>query len=429
MARRKFKEDVLQEQPIESEVTPIPATEEEVNNAQENSSAQENQPILEAPTAEDAMFTPPAQGYVPAGWVKIEDLAAAVAQATGDTTPAEIAPDIQATQNTNENEVAQATNPSEAIASQKEPLVQEEQIPAEEVQQESLKREDHLREYEEIKKSVIKDSEEKEKDIPEDENTGVSEGIEEEIPERDVKEDTADNIPGEEPFKEEEDTEESEESEEAFEDDEIEIDDEEKDFLDQVTSFVDDLQDDIVSNKKELETKQTNLNSNIEDIANSFESSSQFLRSLLSRDEDQEEDIEDLYDVPQDEDFEEPMIERKYRRYSNSFERSIPRARESYQGFLPAGSEHFAEEENLVKTYENTAAARRRAVANFRESIRAKKEDRDSSRFSNALRGNSRLENYEEKKSRSWNDNRFEEKIEEREHLSWKELLAKGYLG
>ena len=135
----KLKEEALQEQPIQDAApAPTPATGEEVAQAQADLAADPNAqapveeapvedaaPTEEAPTEdaapqEDPMFTPPAPGYVPAGWVKIEDLASAVAQATGDTVPAETAPDTQAIQN-GADEEAIATTPTAAT---EEPLVQ-----------------------------------------------------------------------------------------------------------------------------------------------------------------------------------------------------------------------------------------------------------------------------------------------------------------
>ena len=106
-------------------------------------------------------------------------------------------------------------------------------------------------------------------------------------------------------------------------------------------------------------------------------------------------------------------------------QRQVLRARESIQ--YPAGSRP---EENLVHAYESSLAARRAAMAKFRESFKASK---TNSRFSEALRQQpvrtsekltERTEN-----TNAWKNNRFIERQQEIDALDYKELLRNGFLG
>lgn len=98
-------------------------------------------------------------------------------------------------------------------------------------------------------------------------------------------------------------------------------------------------------------------------------------------------------------------------------------------GSKPLGSEiSNVEEENLVRAYEKTAAARRRALSNFRESMR-----KSSASNVNKAKFNEALSNRKVEKTvvdkKSWSANRFEDKYEERMKLNYKDLLNNGYLG
>ena len=116
--------------------------------------------------------------------------------------------------------------------------------------------------------------------------------------------------------------------------------------------------------------------------------------------------------------------------------------RERYDGYLPAGSEHFANDDDLVQAYTESAASRRRAIKEFRESLKVKRssdlrgrriedvaepEVTVDPRFKEALKSSSRIKESTNTDSKSWGANRFQEKAEDK--LSWKELLAKGFLG
>lgn len=491
----KLTEDVLQEQPLDQTQTPAPtqATPEEVNQASADLSdpALTNPDIMdpdvtdptnevptdastEVPTQEDPMFTPPAPGYVPAGWVKIEDLASAVAQATGDVTVAETAPDAQTPTTTPETETA-PVNPSEAVT---EPLVQQSEVPQQTQPQQpvqesventkerltedidlanagnteesssegvSISSEDKLEESKKLKEEMILDGE------------GVAEPMKEDIFEDSVEEDTLEDTTEDLP----EDEDDLDEDYEFPED--VEMDEEEEDFLTKITSFLDDV-------KEDAEDKMEDAEDEVEKAADSFENTSEFLRSLLDDDDnndnlndsdeddfnDEEDDLEmgdsddDFEDDSDEDDFddEEEEDDMGEDAYDESYKNSRPHMREGsrYNSFLPAGSEHFAADDNIVKSYEESSAARRRAIANFRASLKENKvrdaqlRRRNSvpkNRFSEALRGEDLRDSYRNRESfkennpnpNSWGNSNILNKYDESETLSWKELLNKGFLG
>ena len=98
---------------------------------------------------------------------------------------------------------------------------------------------------------------------------------------------------------------------------------------------------------------------------------------------------------------------------------------------FPAGSE--AEGEDLVEAYEKTQASRRKAIKNFRESVIKNNENNvapRNSRFAEALKSSVRTNSRpSSSSSNSWSNNRFVEKMEEREELDFKALIRDGFLG
>lgn len=261
----------------------------------------------------------------------------------------------------------------------------------------------------------------------------------------------------------------AEDSQEVPEEDEnLSIDPEETDFVKKITSLTDDI-------KEDAEDKIDSLDQDFNSAAETLGDTSEFLRSLLDMDsaadelnedealsveDDNEDDLEldsgDMDISEGNEDFEESYdyevnerIPVKFRRpdriskEDSSLRKPSLKVKESYEGFLPAGSEHFAEEEDLVRTYEKSAAERRREIVEFRKAATARRKARISERrvgdyyeennsdlFKEALRGTSKLEldHEEEPTSDSWRSNRLEEKRKDQQ-WSFKELLAKGWLG
>lgn len=230
------------------------------------------------------------------------------------------------------------------------------------------------------------------------------------------------------------------------------LDDTESDdsILNKVASFLNSIKTDAQNDKQEADAHVSDVEEDINSAADSLEQGSSYLKSLLSDDddygidvsglnfndvdtEDSEEDFDEVEGV--EEDFDESIDRIPVRLNSNGIKaqevakRPALRARESYTGFLPAGSEHFANEENLVESYAKSAAAKRRAIANFREAMRSRNDSNVSGKFREALRSSSKLDNVTEVNSKSWSANRFQEKVEEKQQLNFKELLANGYLG
>ena len=283
---------------------------------------------------------------------------------------------------------------------------------------------------------------------------------------------------------------EDEEYDDAEEED-LPEDPEELDFVTKITNFVDDIKQSAREDKEEAQDRVEEVDDDIEEAASQFDDSSAFLRSLLSDEDDSDEfsfddpsieeepsdDLDDLEDPEDDfadedlaeddfadEDFEEEDFEEEDDLGGDAYEERIPvelpsrsmraheamydkraKVNESYESFLPAGSEHFANDENLVTSYQESAAARRRAIADFRASLRenrvrnaqlrSNRASRSIDRFSEALSGRDVMEESlrsaetSSSNSKSWLNNRFTERMEEKESLNWKDLLNNGFLG
>lgn len=89
-------------------------------------------------------------------------------------------------------------------------------------------------------------------------------------------------------------------------------------------------------------------------------------------------------------------------------------------------------EDNLVEAYEATAAAKRRALAKFRESLRTSTKVEApvaNIRVREALNSGTRIVKRSSESADSWENNRFSEKCEKLEKLDYKALLNSGFLG
>lgn len=519
----KLREEELQEVPAAPIAEPIPATDADMAAADPAVVPAEEAPVEEAPAVEEApvadpvdqaMFTPPAEGYVPAGWVKIEDLAAAVAQATGDVEAASVAPDVQDASAGVAPVETEAAVPAEVPTEQPlvAPVQESVEEPAEEEKieeavdagdcaeeavsedekageefynNEDLPDEAKINESEDVCPECGKNpcecesgekelSEAIEDEIATDDPVEEAEGdvVEDEIAADDVAEDVADDA-AEEVV---EDAADGDTDDLAVAEMMAEPTEEDVDLLDKISAFLDDVEADAEEDKEEAEEKEEGIAS----AAAALKNSSDFLKSLVDdeedygvdvsgldfgviedddeedEEEDEEEDLEvedDFSDVEFEDDDEDVVGEEdeEEKNFDESVERipvELPdseikkdniekkeelKVRESYEGFLPAGSEHFANEvndDNLVESYEKSAAARRRALAKFRESLRNKKVEETPQKFAEALRGSSRLYHvYDADDSKSWAANRFEEKFEEKQKLNYRELLENGFLG
>ena len=90
----------------------------------------------------------------------------------------------------------------------------------------------------------------------------------------------------------------------------------------------------------------------------------------------------------------------------------------------PVGDDY---EEDLVRSYEQKSRARREAFANFRESLIQRR--KEGSKFNEALNSSSEASEEVNKNSKAWINNTFMAKYNESRKLNWKELFDKGLLG
>ena len=460
---KPLNEEELTEQPaLETQPQPVQATPDEVSQAQE--APVEDAPVEDAPAEESevtsAMFTPPAEGYVPAGWVKIEDLASAVAQVTGDLEAASTAPDVQPSAIAD----TEATIPAAVEEPEEEPLVQE-----------SIK--SNKGTLNEVKANV---KDHKFAFLICDGNGAASRGGEpdyfytSECVAKDLKSALLLILPDMLGYDPEDDL--GEDLETMTGDELLSTYSEEVDLGDgspwieavmQDNKVIADtgVIDSMIGDEDyrfdidpadaelwgiELPDYDDEEFDDDEDDDEEFDESTK--RSFKSLREHNYEDCTEEDEDPEDEASEDfdTMVERinnKGHRF-NTMAECINRAtstraiRERYEGYLPAGSEHFANDDDLVQAYTESAASRRRAIKEFRESLKVKRssdlrgrriedvaepEVTVDPRFKEALKSSSRIKESTNTDSKSWGSNRFQEKAEDK--LSWKELLAKGFLG
>lgn len=455
---KPLNEEELTEQPaLETQPQPVPATTEEVSQAQE--APVDEAPIedvpAEEPAATSAMFTPPAEGYVPAGWVKIEDLASAVAQVTGDLEAASTSPDVQPSAIAD----TEATIPAAAEEPEEEPLVQESAKANKSTLNEvRANAKDHKFAF------LICDGNGAASRGGEPDHFYTSECVAENLKsallqilpdmlgydlDEDFDDEELEDMTGDEllsTYSEEVDLGDGSPWIDAVMRDgkviedtgiiESMIGDEDYSFdIDPVDAELwgIELPEDDDEDDEDFEESIKRINhKSFKDLRESeggrdFDAMVAEINGNVDLDEDLDEDDDEDFDT---------MAERINNRSSK---RTI---REHYDGYLPAGSEHFANDDNLVQSYAEAAASRRKAIRDFRESLKAKRsadlrgrrindvvepEVTVDPRFKEALKSSSRIEESANTNSKSWSANRFQERAEDK--LSWKELLAKGFLG
>ena len=458
---KPLNEEELTEQPaLETQPQPVPATTEEVSQAQE--APVDEAPIedvpAEEPAATSAMFTPPAEGYVPAGWVKIEDLASAVAQVTGDLEAASTSPDVQPSAIAD----TEATIPGAAEEPEEEPLVQESAKANKDTLNEvRANAKDHKFAF------LICDGNGAASRGGEPDHFYTSEcvaknlksallqilpdmlgyDLDEDFDDEELEDMTGDELLS--AYSEEVDLGDGSPWIDAVMQDGKVIEDTgiiESMIGDEDYSFDIDpadaglwgieLPEDDDEDDEGFEESIKRINhKSFKDLRES-ECGKDFdaMVAEIKGSADLDKDF-DNFDDDDDEDF-DTMAERINNRSSK---RTI---REHYDGYLPAGSEHFANDDDLVQSYAEAAASRRKAIRDFRESLKAKRsadlrgrrindvvepEVTVDPRFKEALKSSSRIEESANTNSKSWSTNRFQERAEDK--LSWKELLAKGFLG
>lgn len=500
----KLSEEALQEQPIDMGVAPVQADSTEVAQAQDAIPA--NTPVEGVGTNEEdsvnsteeekdqALFTPPAKGYVPAGWIKIEDLATAVAQSTGDVEAASISPDVQSQEEGVEEGDYIPNNPASSTVeegsteepiqaeSTEEPLVQESKKVSNRINEAEGKRYHFYEIYFGSPKVEENDFEKSfpgpvealqyavahscgfdtfaefephkdEYDIPDNMDLNKMDDLVKVLYGEDCLSGTSDSPSVICIVDVAEDCAIFADTESMYEYD-----------RDLYSEYVEDLGEDGNFGYEDVDDYRAPRD------FMKFESKRRIKNSLKESDEDEEEDPytdEDEGEDPYKENIERIPVSFKsssrFTKASSSLRKPSLKVKESYEGFLPAGSEHFAdaededsdaededsmEDEDLVRAYEESVARRRREIAEFRKGAAKRRRERVSERrvgdyfreesptqFREALRGSSRLMSNNEEPSTStsststsWSNNRLEEKRMEQQ-WSFKELLAKGWLG
>lgn len=135
---------------------------------------------------------------------------------------------------------------------------------------------------------------------------------------------------------------------------------------------------------------------------------------------DDEEDLEDDFDSDDFEDEEDDLDDEDFDMSESKLRHRGKKMNEEI--IYPAGStprrESFEREDNLVEAYKKQSLNKRKALEEYRKSLR-------ESSYDKALRGTSRLNEDEEYDEKSWKAN----KLREGEKLNYKELLNNGFLG
>ena len=449
--KKKLTEEALNEV---GTAQPVPATPQEVAAA---TPAETAAPATEEPVdvvatpqvpADDSPaidpLAPPAEGMVPTGWAYPEDLAAAVAMATGDVEAAGTAADATVTD---------------------QPLVSEEPVEGAEPVSVAPKTTDELSMEEkqlvmEFRKKKLQEADETMLEAPletlpsddvmvdasSDEDI-VSAG-EEEITEPSIDMSailaSVDAVFGD----EEEDCEECEEAalgedeeceeckEEEAEEGSVEKVSNTLNKLSQVLDQLNATDSDDVENMADEDTDITKS-----EVDKAFDFLSALEDNIFNDEEDTDED-EGFEEEEDDESVDEVKDPIEDSAEEFTFSSAIKEAIKYPAGSAPKASaiasssdksvseEAPAEDENeedLVRSYEKKSRARREAFVNFRDSLIQKR--KEGSRFNEALNSGSEASEEASKNSKAWVNNTFIAKYNESKKLNWKYLFDKGLLG
>ena len=446
--KKKLTEEALNEV---GTAQPVPATPQEVAAA---TPAETAAPATEEPVdvvatpqvpADDSPaidpLAPPAEGMVPTGWAYPEDLAAAVAMATGDVEAAGTAADATVTD---------------------QPLVSEEPVEGAEPVSVAPKTTDELSMEEkqlvmEFRKKKLQEADETMLEAPLEtlpsDDVMVDASSDEDIVSAGEEETTEPSIDMsailasvDAVFGDEE--EECEECEEAAlgEDEECEECEGEEDSVGKVSNTLNKLSQvldqlnatdsDDVENMTDEDTDITKS-----EVDKAFDFLSALEDNIFNDEEgtDVDEDFEEEEDDESVDEAEDP-IEDSAEEFT--FSSAIKEAIKYPAGSAPKASaiasssdksvseEAPAEDENeedLVRSYEKKSRARREAFVNFRDSLIQKR--KEGSRFNEALNSGSEASEEASKNSKAWVNNTFIAKYNESKKLNWKDLFDKGLLG
>lgn len=414
--------------------TAAPATEEPVDVVATPQAPADDSPAMDP-------LSPPAEGMVPTGWAYPEDLAAAVAMATGDVEAAGTAADATVTdQPLVSEEPVEGTEPVSVAPKTTDELSMEEK---------QLVMEFRKKKLQEADEAMLEDpfgalpSDDMTTDASSDENIAPVEGEEIAEPSIDMSAILAsvDAVFGDE-------GEECEECEEAAlgEDGECEECEEGEDSVGKVSNTLNKLSQVLDQlNATDSDDVEGMADENTDITKSEVDKAFDFLSALEDNIFNDEEDIDEDEGFEEEEDDEsvdeaEDPIEDSTEEFT--FSSAIKEAIKYPAGSAPkasaiasssdksASEEAPAEdeyEEDLVRSYEKKSRARREAFVNFRDSLIQKR--KEGSRFNEALNSGSEASEEASKNSKAWVNNTFIAKYNESKKLNWKDLFDKGLLG
>ena len=448
--KKKLTEEALNEV---GTAQPVPATPQEVaaaTPAETATPAPAEDPVDVVATpqvpADDSPaidpLAPPAEGMVPTGWAYPEDLAAAVAMATGDVEAASTAADATVTdQPLVSEEPVEGTKPVSVVPQTTDELSMEEK-----------------RLVMRFRKKKLQEADEAMLEAPLDVMSADDTGIDDFSSNEDI--DSVDEEEVAEPSIDMSailasvdavfgDRGECEECDEATSDtnEECEECEEEEGSVEEVSNTLDKLSgvlnqlnsvdsDDIESmsdestdiTKTEVD-KAFDFLSALEDNIFDEEAAAEddVFEEEATMGDEVEDEIEDAGENSAEE-FALPSAIKEAIKYPAG---SAPKASAIASSSGEATSEEVpaedAYEEDLVRSYEKRSRARREAFVNFRDSLIQKR--KEGSRFNEALNSSSEVSEESNKDSKAWVNNTFIAKYNESRKLNWKELFDKGLLG
>ena len=414
--------------------TAAPATEEPVDVVATPQAPADDSPAMDP-------LSPPAEGMVPTGWAYPEDLAAAVAMATGDVEAAGTAADATVTdQPLVSEEPVEGTEPVSVAPKTTDELSMEEKQLVMEFRKKKLQEADEA--MLEAPFGALP-SDDMTTDTSSDENIAPVEGEEIAEPSIDMSAILAsvDAVFGDE-------GEECEECEEAAlgEDGECEECEEGEDSVGKVSNTLNKLSQVLDQlNATDSDDVESMADENTDITKSEVDKAFDFLSALEDNIFNDEEDIDEDEGFEEEEDDEsvdeaEDPIEDSAEEFT--FSSAIKEAIKYPAGSAPkasaiasssdksASEEAPAEdeyEEDLVRSYEKKSRARREAFVNFRDSLIQKR--KEGSRFNEALNSGSEASEEASKNSKAWVNNTFIAKYNESKKLNWKDLFDKGLLG
>ena len=446
--KKKLTEEALNEV---GTAQPVPATPQEVAAA---TPAETAAPATEEPVdvvatpqvpADDSPaidpLAPPAEGMVPTGWAYPEDLAAAVAMATGDVEAAGTAADATVTdQPLVSEEPVEGAEPVSVAPKTTDELSMEEKQLVMEFRKKKLQEADETMleaPLETLPSDDVMVDASSDEDIV---SAGEGETAEPSIDMSAILA-SVDAVFGDE-------EEECEECEEAAlgEDEECEECEGEEDSVGKVSNTLNKLSqvlDQLNATDSDDAEGMTDETTDItkSEVDKAFDFLSALEDNIFNDEEDTDEDegFEEEEDVESVDEVKDP-IEDSAEEFT--FSSAIKEAIKYPAGSAPKASaiasssdksvseEAPAEDENeedLVRSYEKKSRARREAFVNFRDSLIQKR--KEGSRFNEALNSGSEASEEASKNSKAWVNNTFIAKYNESKKLNWKDLFDKGLLG